>query len=264
MRPGRAARIALAAAVVALLSGCVYDVSDYGLATPDATAGSPTATPTVDAPLPVDLPAGCAPTDLAVDWAEPEAGPADELLAVRVMRVRLPSAGEQPGLGSTPQRVTRTDTEVVPPLGLAVDASGGGTGDGSAPVVAPLTPEGAWAAFLRDDLRDRDLVAPRFGRPLQLISFDPVLDRAARYVIGYLGASQSARFVITGCDGVFRSSGVLSGTDPTRYGGAVLLECGVPPGDQYDRWDLLEPYCAEGTPGTDGDPGTDGAPGTEP
>jgi hypothetical protein len=195
-RPARAARIALAAAAVALLSGCVYDVSDYGLATPDATAGSPTATATADAPLPLDLPAGCAPTDLAVDWAEPATGPADELLAVRVMQVRIPSAGEQPGLGSTPQRVTRIDTEVVPPLGLAVDGTDGGSADGA----APLTPDAAWAAFLRDDLRARELVAPRFGRALQLTSFDPVLDRAARYVIGYLGASQSARFTITGCD----------------------------------------------------------------
>jgi hypothetical protein len=242
-RLGRPARVALAAAAVALLSGCVYDVSDYGLATstPDPADGSPTATPTVDAPPPLDLPDGCAPGDLAIDWAEPVAGPADELLAVRVMQVRVPSAGEQVGLGSTPQAVTRTDTVLVPALDLVVDPGGEGTATPDA-----LTPTGSWSETLRDDLRDRDLVGPRFGRPLQITSFEPVLDREARYVIGYLGTSQGARFTITGCDGAFRSAGTLAGTDPTRSAGAVLLECGVPPGDQYDRWELLEPYCADG------------------
>ncbi|WP_445443645.1 hypothetical protein [Clavibacter sp. km1a] len=242
-RLGRPARVALAAAAVALLSGCVYDVSDYGLETPtpDAADGSPTATPTVDAPPPLDLPDGCVPADLAIDWAEPVAGPADELLAVRVMQVRVPSAGEQVGLGSTPQAVTRTDTVLVPALDLVVDASGEGTVTGA----DPLTPAASWSETLRDDLRDRDLVGPRFGRPLQITSFDPVVDREARYVIGYLGTSQAARFTVTGCDGAFRSVGTLAGTDPTRASGAVLLECGVPPGDQYDRWDLLEPYCAD-------------------
>lgn len=253
-RPGRPARVALAAAAVALLSGCVYDVADYGLATPEASdAGSPTATPTVDAPPPVDLPAGCAPADLAIDWAEPADGPPDELLAVRVMVVRIPSAGEQPGLGSTTQRVTRTDTELVPSSALAAD----GTGVGSADVVDALTPPDAWTILLRDDLRERGLVGPRFGRPLQITSFDPVLDRAARYVIGYLGRTQAARFTVTGCDGAFRSSGTLTGTDPTRSSGAVLLECGVEPGAQYDRWDLLEPYCVDEAPAADGTAGTE-------
>ncbi|RIJ45008.1 hypothetical protein DZF93_00715, partial [Clavibacter michiganensis subsp. insidiosus] len=186
--------------------------------------------------------------DLAIDWAEPAVGPADDLLAVRTMQVRVPGPGEQPGLGSTPQSVTRTDTELVPPVRLEVDAAGGG----SATAVDPLTPDAVWAPYLLGDLRDRDLVPPRFGRSLQLVSFDPVLDREARYVIGYLGATRSVRFTITGCDGAFRSTGSLVGLDPMRYAGAVLLECGVPPGDQYDRWDLLEPYCADVAPGTDG------------
>ncbi|OUE26437.1 hypothetical protein BFL36_04310 [Clavibacter michiganensis] len=250
IRPGRAIRLALAAAAVALLSGCVYDVSDYGLETPGPTdAGSPTATPLVDEPLPLDLPAGCAPADLAIDWADPVAGDAGQLLAVRVMQVRIPSAGEQPGLGSTTQRVTRTDTEVVPVVGLAVDA----LADGPATRIDPLTPEAVWASHLLGDLRDRELVPPRFGRAIQLVSFDPALDREARYVIGYLGATQSVPFTVTGCDGAFRSSGSLTGIDPMRYAGAVLLECGVQPGDQYDRWDLLEPYCADVAPGTDGE-----------
>ncbi|OUE27116.1 hypothetical protein [Clavibacter michiganensis] len=249
-RLGRPARVALAAAAVALLAGCVYDVSDYGLETPDPADGSPTATPVVDEPPALDLPAGCVPSDLAVDWSEPVAGAADDLLAVRVMQVRVPGPGEQPGLGSTRQSVTRTDTELVPPVGLAVDEAE----DGSATVVDPLTPDPAWASYLLGDLRDRDIVPPRFGRSLQLVSFDPVADRAARYVIGYLGATQSVRFTVTGCEGAFRSSGTLAGIDPMRYGGAVLLECGVPPGDQYDRWDLLEPYCADGAPAADGEP----------
>ncbi|KDP90682.1 MULTISPECIES: hypothetical protein [Clavibacter] len=249
IRPGRPVCVALAAAAVALLSGCVYDVSDYGLETPGPTdAGSPTATPVVDEPPALDLPAGCAPADLSIDWAQPVVGAADQLLAVRVMQVRIPGPGEQPGLGSTPQSVTRTDTELVPPFGLAVDAAG----DGSATVVDQLTPDPAWAGYLLGDLRDRDIVPPRFGRSIQLVSFDPVLDRAARYVIGYLGATQAVRFDVTGCDGTFRSSGALTGIDPMRYGGAVLLECGVPPGDQYDRWDLLEPYCADGAAGAAG------------
>ncbi|RIJ60531.1 hypothetical protein [Clavibacter phaseoli] len=249
IRPGRPTRIALAAAAVALLSGCVYDVSDYGLETPGPTdAGSPTATPVVAEPPALDLPAGCAPADLAIDWADPVVGDGDQLLAVRVMQVRIPSQGEQPGLGSTPQRVTRTDTELVPPVGLAVDAAV----DDSATRVDPLTPDAAWASYLLGDLRDRELVPPRFGRSIQLVSFDPVLDREARYVIGYLGATQSARFTVTGCDGAFRSTGSLVGVDPMRYAGAVLLECGVPPGDQYDRWDLLEPYCAPGAAGAVG------------
>ena len=260
-RPGRPARIALAAVAVAVLSGCVYDVSDYGLETPDPAAeGSPSSTPTVAAPPDVDLPAGCTPDDLAIDWAQPEAGPVAELLAVRVMAVRLPSTGEQPGLGSTIQRVTRDDTLLVPPLALSVD----GTGVGSAETVAPLTPAGAWSSLLRDDLRERDLVGRRFGGDLQISSFDPKLDRAARYVLGYLGSTLSARFTVTGCDGAFRSSGSLTGTDPTRSAGTVLLECGIPPGDQYDRWDLLEPYCAEGSPPVDRAPGTDGEPQPEP
>ncbi|MFT2706757.1 hypothetical protein [Clavibacter zhangzhiyongii] len=251
IRPGRPARLALAAAAVALLSGCVYDVSDYGLETPGPSdVPAPTVSPTPTA-ADLRLPAGCEPADLSIDWAEPVAGPADELLAVRVMTVRIPSAGEQPGLGSTTQRVTRVDTALRPALRLELDE-----GDGSAvPVDDGLVPPGTWAAFLSADLRDRDLVGPRFGRPPQITSFDPVLDRAARYVIGYLGSAQSADVTVTGCDGAFRGSGTLEGLDPTRSAGAVLLECGVPPGDQYDRWDLLEPYCA---------PGAAGAAGTEP
>jgi hypothetical protein len=241
LRPGRPARLALAAAAVALLSGCVYDVSDYGLETPGpSVAPMPSASPTPGA-AELGLPAGCTPADLSIDWAEPASGPADELLAVRVMTVRIPSAGEQPGLGSTTQRVTRTDTALRPALRLELDKR-----DGSAvPVDDSLAPPETWAAFLGADLRDRDLVGPRFGRPLRITSFDPVLDRAARYVIGYLGSAQSARVTVTGCDGGFRGSGTLTGLDPTRSAGAVLLECGVPPGDQYDRWDLLEPYCAD-------------------
>lgn len=250
-RPGRPARLALAAVAVALLSGCVYDVSDYGLETPDAsTEGSPTATPTVEAPPDVDLPAGCLPSALAIDWEQPAAGPVEELLAVRVMTVRIAGAGEQPGLGSTPERVHRADSLLVPPVALAVD----GTGVGSGAVVDALTPTDAWSSLLRDDLRDRDLVGRRFGSPLQITSFDPVLDREARYVLGYLGSTLSARFTVTGCDGAFRSSGTLTGTDPTRSAGTALLECGVPPGDQYDRWDLLEPYCADGAAAPDGEP----------
>jgi len=251
IRLGRPARLALAAAAVALLSGCVYDVSDYGLETPGPTdAATPTASPTPGA-AELGLPTGCTPADLSIDWAEPEAGPADELLAVRVMQVRIPSAGEQPGLGSTTQRVTRNDIALRPALRLELDKR-----DGSAtPVADDLAPPDTWAAFLGADLRDRDLVGPRFGRPLQITSFDPVLDREARYVIGYLGSAQSAHVTVTGCDGAFRGSGTLEGLDPTRSAGAVLLECGVPPGDQYDRWDLLEPYCA---------PGAAGAAGTEP
>ncbi|CAQ01538.1 hypothetical protein ACR8AL_01340 [Clavibacter sepedonicus] len=250
IRTGRAARLALAAAAVALLSGCVYDVSDYGLETPDASA--PPSAALTPSPTPgaaeLGLPAGCTPADLSIDWAEPAAGPVDELLAVRVMTVRIPSAGEQPGLGSTTQRVTRVDTALRPALRLELDKR-----DGSAtPVADSLAPPDTWAAFLAADLRDRDLVGPLFGWPLQITSFDPVLDRAARYVIGYLGSAQSAHVTVTGCDGAFRGSGTLEGLDPTRYAGAVLLECGVPPGDQYDRWDLLEPYCADGQPGTAG------------
>ncbi|RII93414.1 hypothetical protein [Clavibacter californiensis] len=253
IRPGRPARLALAAAAVALLSGCVYDVSDYGLQTPGSTdAGSPSSTPTGEAPPAVDLPVGCSPADLAIDWEQPAAGPVEELLAVRVMTVRVPGAGEQPGLGSTPERVQRTDTVLVPPLTLAVDE----TGVGSAAVVDPLTPTDAWSALLRDDLRDRDLAGRRFGNPPQITSFDPVTDREARYVLGYLGSTLSARFTVTGCDGVFRSSGSLTGTDPTRSAGTALLECGVPPGDQYDRFDLLEPYCADGAPPADRGAGT--------
>ncbi|KZC93680.1 MULTISPECIES: hypothetical protein [Clavibacter] len=251
-RPGRALRLALTAGAVAVLAGCVYDVSDYGLETPGPSdASAPTASPTPGA-AELRLPAGCTPADLSIDWAEPESGPADELLAVRVMTVRIPSAGEQPGLGSTTQRVTRTDTALRPALRLELDER-----DGSpvpVPVADSLAPPETWAAFLGADLRDRDLVGPRFGRPLQITSFDPVLDREARYVIGYLGSAQSAHVTVTGCDGAFRGSGTLEGLDPTRAAGAVLLECGVPPGDQYDRWDLLEPYCADGTPGTDGEP----------
>jgi len=251
-RPGRALRLALAAGAVALLSGCVYDVSDYGLETPGPSGAAPSASPTAS-PTPgaaeLGLPAGCTPADLSIDWAEPESGPADELLAVRVLTVRIPSAGEQPGLGSTTQRVTRTDTALRPALRLGLDER-----DGSAvPVADGLAPPETWAAFLGADLRDRDLVGPRFGRPLQITSFDPALDRAARYVIGYLGSAQSAHVTVTGCDGGFRGSGTLEGLDPTRSAGAVLLECGVPPGDQYDRWDLLEPYCADVAPGTDGE-----------
>jgi hypothetical protein len=240
-RLGRPARVALAAAAVALLSGCVYDVSDYGLATPEPSdVPGPTASATPSA-AELRLPAGCTTADLSIDWAEPVAGPADELLAVRVMTVRIASAGEQPGLGSTTQRVTRVDTALRPALRLELDKR-----DGSAvPVDDSLAPPETWAAFLGADLRDRDLVGPRFGRPLQITSFDPVLDRAARYVIGYLGVAQSAHVTVTGCDGAFRGSGTLEGLDPTRTAGAVLLECGVPPGDQYDRWDLLEPYCAD-------------------
>jgi hypothetical protein len=249
-RPGRALRLALAAAAVALLSGCVYDVSDYGLETPGPSgAPTPSASPTPGA-AELGLPMACTTGDLSIDWAEPEAGPDDELLAVRVMTVRIPSAGEQPGLGSTTQRVTRTDTALRPALRLELD-----TRDGSAvPAADDLAPTDDWAAFLGADLRDRDLVGPRFGRPLEITSFDPVLDRAARYVIGYLGSAQSAHVTVTGCDGAFRGSGTLQGLDPTRSAGAVLLECGVPPGDQYDRWDLLEPYCADGAPATDGEP----------
>jgi hypothetical protein len=202
IRPGRLARVALAAAAVALLSGCVYDVSDYGLETPGASAppsAGPTASPTPGA-AELGLPPGCTPADLAIDWAEPEAGPADELLAVRVMQVRIPSAGEQPGLGSTTQRVTRNDVALRPALRLELDER-----DGSAtPVADSLVPADTWAAFLGADLRDRDLVGPRFGRPLQITSFDPVLDREARYVIGYLGSAQSAHVTVTGCDGGFR------------------------------------------------------------
>ena len=253
VRPGRPTRLALAAAAVALLSGCVYDVSDYGLETPDASGAPPSAGPTAS-PTPgaaeLGLPAGCTTGDLSIDWAEPSAGPDDELLAVRVMTVRIPSAGEQPGLGSTTQRVTRNDIALRPALRLELDPR-----DGSAtPIADSLAPPETWAAFLGADLRDRDLVGPRFGRPLQITSFDPVLDRAARYVIGYLGSAQSAHVTVTGCDGAFRGSGTLEGLDPTRSAGAVLLECGVPPGDQYDRWDLLEPYCADVAPGTYGEP----------
>ena len=247
IRPGRPARLALAAAAVALLSGCVYDVSDYGLETPGPTdAATPTASPTPGA-AELGLPTGCTPADLSIDWAEPQAGPADELLAVRVMQVRIPSAGEQPGLGSTTQRVTRNDIALRPALRLELDPR-----DGSATPVDSLAPPDTWAAFLGADLRTRDLVGPRFGRPLQITSFDPVLDREARYVIGYLGSAQSAHVTVTGCDGAFRGSGTLEGLDPTRSAGAVLLECGVPPGDQYDRWDLLEPYCADGAAGAAG------------
>ncbi|MBM7410278.1 hypothetical protein JOE38_000101 [Clavibacter michiganensis] len=251
IRPGRPARVALAAAAVALLSGCVYDVSDYGLETPGPSAApTPTASPTPGA-AELGLPAGCTPADLSIDWAEPEAGPADELLAVRVMTVRIPSAGEQPGLGSTTQRVTRNDTALRPALRLELDERD----ESATPVVDDdLAPAETWASFLAADLRDRELVGPRFGRPLQISSFDPALDREARYVIGYLGSAQSAHVTVTGCDGAFRGSGTLEGLDPTRSAGAVLLECGVPPGDQYDRWDLLEPYCADGAPATDGEP----------
>jgi hypothetical protein len=250
IRPGRPARIALAAVAVALLSGCVYDVSDYGLETPGPSGTpAPTASPTPSA-ADLRLPAGCTPADLSIDWAEPTAGPAEELLAVRVMTVRIPSAGEQPGLGSTTQRVTRVDTALRPALRLEPDEA-----DGSAtPVDDGLAPPGAWAAYLGADLIGRELVGPSFGLPLQITSFDPALDRAARYVIGYLGSAQSAHVTVTGCDGAFRGSGTLGGLDPTRSSGAVLLECGVPPGDQYDRWDLLAPYCADGAPGTDGEP----------
>jgi hypothetical protein len=250
IRPGRPARLALAAVAVALLSGCVYDVSDYGLETPGPSAAAvPTTTPTPSAAA-LRLPAGCTPADLSIDWAEPVAGPAEELLAVRVMNVRIPSAGEQPGLGSTTQRVTRVDTALRPALRLAPDE-----GDGAAtPVDDGLAPPEAWAAVLGADLIGRELVGPSFGLPLQITSFDPALDRAARYVIGYLGSAQSTHVTVTGCDGAFRGSGTLEGLDPTRSSGAVLLECGVLPGDQYDRWDLLEPYCADGAPGTDGEP----------
>ncbi|WP_317231899.1 hypothetical protein [Clavibacter capsici] len=250
IRPGRPARLALAAVAVALLSGCVYDVSDYGLETPGPSASpTPTASPTPGA-ADLRLPAGCTPADLSIDWAEPEAGPDDELLAVRVMTVRIPSAGEQPGLGSTTQRVTRVDTALRPALRLEPDPT-----DGAATAVdGGLAPSEPWAALLGADLRDRGLVGPRFGQPLQITSFDPVLDRAARYVIGYLGSAQSARVTVTGCDGAFRGSGTLEGLDPTRSSGAVLLECGVPPGDQYDRWDLLEPYCVDGAATAAGEP----------
>ncbi len=248
IRPGRPARLALAAAAVALLTGCVYDVSDYGLETPSPSlAPAPTTSPTPGA-AELGLPSGCTPADLSIDWAEPQAGPADDLLAVRVMQVRIPSAGEQPGLGSTTQRVTRNDVALRPALRLELDER-----DGSAtPVADSLAPPDTWAAFLGADLRDRDLVGPRFGRPLQITSFDPVLDREARYVIGYLGSAQSAHVTVTGCDGSFRGSGTLEGLDPTRSAGAVLLECGVPPGDQYDRWGLLERYCADGAGGSAG------------
>lgn len=248
VRPGRPARLALAAVAVALLSGCVYDVSDYGLETlSPSLAPAPTTSPTPGA-AELGLPTGCTAADLSIDWAEPQAGPADELLAVRVMQVRIPSAGEQPGLGSTTQRVTRNDVALRPALRLELDER-----DGSAtPVADSLAPPDTWAAFLGADLRDRDLVGPRFGRPLQITSFDPVLDREARYVIGYLGSAQSAHVTVTGCDGSFRGLGTLEGLDPTRSAGAVLLECGVPPGDQYDRWDLLEPYCADGAAGAAG------------
>jgi hypothetical protein len=248
---GRPARVALAAVAVALLSGCVYDVSDYGLETPGPSgAAAPTASPTPGA-ADLRLPAGCTPADLSIDWAEPVAGPAEELLAVRVMTVRIPSAGEQPGLGSTTQRVTRHDVALRPALRLEPDLR-----DGSAvPVADDLAPPETWARFLGADLRDRGLVGPRFGEPSPITSFEPALDREARYVIGYLGSAQSAHVTVTGCDGAFRGSGTLEGLDPTRSAGAVLLECGVPPGDQYDRWDLLEPYCA---------PGAAGAVGTEP
>jgi hypothetical protein len=250
IRPGRPARLALAAVAVALLSGCVYDVSDYGLETPGPSgAPAPTASTTPSA-ADLRLPAGCTPADLSIDWAEPTAGPAEELLAVRVMTVRIPSAGEQPGLGSTTQRVTRVDTALRPALRLEPDEA-----DGAAtPVDDGLAPPEAWAAYLGADLMGRELVGPSFGLPLQITSFDPALDRAARYVIGYLGSAQSAHVTVTGCDGAFRGSGTLEGLDPTRSSGAVLLECGVPPGDQYDRWDLLAPYCADGAPGTDGEP----------
>jgi hypothetical protein len=260
-RLGRPARLALAAvAAVALLSGCVYDVSDYGLATPGPTGEpTPSASP-IPSAAELGLPAGCTAADLSIDWAEPAAGPDDELLAVRVMTVRIPSAGEQPGLGSTTQRVARVNTALRPALRLEPDARD----ESAAPAVDDLAPVGTWAAFLGADLRDRGLVGPRFGRPPQIISFDPVLDRAARYVIGYLGSAQSAHVTATGCDGGFRGSGTLEGLDPTRSSGAVLLECGVPPGDQYDRWDLLEPYCADGAAGADGTPGADGEPQPEP
>ncbi|WP_043670599.1 hypothetical protein [Clavibacter michiganensis] len=249
-RLGRPARVALAAVAVALLSGCVYDVSDYGLETPGpSVVPTPTASPTPGA-AELGLPAGCTPADLSIDWAEPQAGPDDELLAVRVMTVRIPSAGEQPGLGSTTQRVTRVDTALRPALLLEPDER-----DGDAtPLADDLAPPEAWEPFLGADLRDRDLVGPRFGQPLQITSFDPVLDRAARYVIGYLGSAQSTRVTVTGCDGAFRGSGTLEGLDPTRSSGAVLLECGVPPGDQYDRWDLLEPYCVDGAATAAGEP----------